>query len=98
MARKVEKSGKADTTETGAARLHAPQRPRAVESGTARLQTSVLGRLPPAVESGTARLQTPVFGRPPVGGTHPVTPTRPHAGAGSDTTESGPPRLVQHRR
>jgi hypothetical protein len=98
MAHRVEESHKPDTAETGAPRLHAPQRPRAVESGTARLQTSVLGRLPPAVESGTARLQNPVFSRPPVGGMRPVTSTRPHAGAGLDTTESGPPRLVLYRR
>jgi hypothetical protein len=95
---KVEQSHRPDTTETGPARLHAPKRSLAVESGTARLQTSLLGRLPPAVESGTARLQPPIFSAPPVGGTRPVTSSRSYAGAGLDRTESGPPRLVQYRR
>jgi hypothetical protein len=33
-----------DKTETGPSRLHAPGKPREVESGPSRLQTSVLGR------------------------------------------------------
>ena len=100
MARKVDKPDvdKHDTSEAGPSRLHAPQRPLPVESGKPRLQTFILGRLPPAVEFEKSRLHPPVFSRPPLGGMRPATSTRPHADAGSDTTESGPARLGPHRR
>jgi hypothetical protein len=51
------------------------------------------------VESGPSRLKTSsAFGFQPPGGVRTVASTRSHIGAGVDTTESGPPRLVQFRR
>lgn len=69
-------------------------KPDTAETGPSRLHAPQK-RL--AVESGKSRLQTSVPGHLRVGG-HLVTSTRPHPGAGLDTTESGPPRIVQYRR
>jgi hypothetical protein len=80
-----------DATESGPSRLYAPSAPHAVESGKSRLHAP---KTPPAVESGKSRLQPSAFSYQPAGRKRPVAPTH----LSVDTTEAGPPRLVQFRR
>jgi hypothetical protein len=82
-----------DTTESGPSRLYAPSAPHPVESGKSRLYAP---KTSPGVESGKSRLQTSAFPHQPAGGKRPVAATHPSVGV--DTTEAGPPRLVQFRR
>jgi len=96
-----------DRTESGPSRLHAPSEPQAVESGKSRLHAP---KHPAAVESGISRLKTSAFAPkgPRIGvgameagpprSMRPVPSTQPRVGGGVDTTEAGPPRLVQYRR